>query len=172
MKSNNQETGPQVIFDNDEEGVRRHIIECKVYPATLDDINLLYGQYRNYVVNGDESFISEPAHKMMEGLPVGEDIGGGLFIENGQNLELIGIFSGTSVMLHHQSKYNEATTRILQKIVQPIFPKWIDIRPHWEWIQSHMGPTKLSIKEQNLDILRSTAVFRHIEQCYYSGFNG
>ena len=93
-KTNNQVKGPQLFDFNYEDQLKRHAIRCNVWKDLTDGNKIvLHGKYEGLLINGDESFIPQPKMSDLEGLPVGGDSGGPLFIIRKGKYKLAGILS-------------------------------------------------------------------------------
>jgi hypothetical protein len=142
IKYNMINTPPEVAC---EYKYRKNVISCQVSPGIIEkDNNVLYGQYKGLLINGDESFITNDNMKKTEGLPTNGHSGGPFFLKVNGQYELAGIVSATlslaadpidtaPIILKNPSWQN-----ILPSIQQSIFPIWQDIRPHLSWIEENM----------------------------------
>ncbi len=135
MKYNMQETGPTLTPSNTNRYFPRHVISCRVNSYS----DYLYGSYEAILTNGNESFIPSSEMRKTEGLPVGGDSGSPFFIEHSGNYYLAGIFSTTRAgNTHHIT--NQELRNNLNELTQRIFPLWMDLRTHINWIQQYLGP--------------------------------
>ena len=147
LKFNWQDKGPVEVTNDPMLLNRRHVLSCKVSSQTAFDDCIFVGSYKGLLINGNESFIPKtgmmkfiPKTRMMktEGLPVGGSGGGPLFVKRGSNYELVGIFSGTFSGCQEVIR-DVSLRKSLGSYSQGVFPCWVDIRPHLEWIKGHMG---------------------------------
>ncbi len=143
----NYPDGTKPVTTHPQEKNMRHVISTKVSSYELSDARILYGNYRTLAVNSDECFITDSSMMKTEGIPVGGDSGGPLFIKIDENNKymLCGIFSKTFSLHNMMSSLPLDFKEILkqQQYTQPVFPTWIDVRHYKDWILQNMGNGKV-----------------------------
>lgn len=144
----NHARGPRLVTNNLD--APRHLMSMKVSslhasePFTNVDLKLLYSTHKGLFVNGNESFIPDKTMMKTEGLPVGGDSGGPLFLKQDDQQKLVGIMSST-VTYNSYEMPDSPIKMEMSQIRQPIFNLWTDLRYYQDWIKEHMGPSKESI---------------------------
>lgn len=139
MYYNYHDKGPTRVIEDQRESIMRHLISMKVNAYTSTNKGpVLYGQYKGLLVNGRYSFIPDSKMLKTEGMTVGGDSGGPMFIRHENKYKLIGITSYDWSALGDVILEPEAAA-MLQGVTQPIFPVLVDIRTHREDITGFMG---------------------------------
>jgi secreted trypsin-like serine protease len=136
MRYNSQEKPAEYVEKGKEEMFDRHLISVKVnsYESKKDG-NILHGNYKGYVSNGNKTFITNSSMKKTEGLPVNGDSGGPLLISYKGYYKLAGIMSKNgSISVSENGKE-------CKNPIHCIFPTWVDVRHYKDWIEKHMGKT-------------------------------
>lgn len=130
MYYNYQDKGPTRVIDDQQKSIVRHLINSKVNAYTsINKGPVLYGNYKGSIIHGEYSFLPNSNMLKTEGMPVGGDSGGPLFIEHEGKYKLAGINSYKwSALGNFKVDPNVAET--YNKFTQPIFPVWVDIRTH------------------------------------------
>lgn len=139
MYYNDQNCGPVRVIEDQAKSINRHLISSKVTAYTsVNKGPILFANYTGFLVNGENSFIPAPDMLKTEGMPVGGDSGGPIFIQHDGRYKLVGINSYEWSVLG-SIKLEPEVTQMLKGIVQPKFSVWVDIRAHMEDISNLMG---------------------------------
>lgn len=147
LKYNHQDVGPKPINLHDENSMVRdhirHLLSCYIKEPLWDQNNnpetFLYSEFSSLLINGDESFI--PTNEMLKthGILTKGSSGGSLYTKVQDNYYMCGIFSKTAAPIPYiidDLKMRET----LKNYKMRVFPVWVDLRPHTDWITKHMGP--------------------------------
>lgn len=141
MKFNFQEPGPTPVTCEQEQMCIRHLISNCVSSYTYpDNHRVFYGKYHGLVKNGEASFIPHKNMMKTEGLMLGGDSGGPLFIKVGNNVLLAGLYSNIACAFPFHISDDQEHRDVLGEMTQPVFPIWTDVRYYADWIKEHMGP--------------------------------
>lgn len=139
-KYNDQEKGPQFVGVF-EESFKKKLLSIKLTEFDQSHLSshLLYSRFEGKIVHGDESFIPRDDMKKTEGLPVGGDSGGPLFVKDDGEYKLAGVVSGNIAINSKQTPRNSPGFDLLKELKQVVFSCFVDVRHYKDWIESHMG---------------------------------
>lgn len=131
----NWKIGAKFIHSKEFPPHEKHGVSCRVTEKKIGNYHFLHGSYKALMYQPDDSFIASDEMLKTEGLPVQGDSGGPLFIKVKDQYFLAGLLERTLSPIEGVTN-NEEAHIVFGEHKKPVYPTWIDLRYHKNWIDS------------------------------------